>query len=434
MFLRCSTALVAAALVAAAPRLSAQARLSDVEQRISRAVDAGNADALVLLERAVNINSGTQNVEGVRQVGQLFRAELDALGFRTRWVDGASWMRAGHLVADHPGPGPRLLLIGHLDTVFDKDSPFQRFQRIDEKTARGPGVIDMKGGDVIMIAALKALRAAGVLERLNVIVVMTGDEEAAGTPLANAREALVDAAKGAEIAIGFEDGPADPKYAVTARRSSSRWDLEVTATPSHSSQIFRSDNGYGAIFEASRVVNAFRERLAGEPHLTFNPGVVLGGTAVSFDSAQSGGSAAGKSNVVAEHAHVSGDIRALSRQQLEQAQAAMRAIVAAPLAGTKSTLTFEDGYPPMSPTDGNARLLAMYSQASVDLGLGRVEAADPDRAGAADVSFVADQVKMVIDGIGLSGRDDHTANETADLSTLPSQTRRAALLLSRASH
>src|SRR5687767_9130877 len=126
---------------------------SAVEQAVVRAVDARAAEHLALLERVVNVNSGTMNFAGVRQVGDILGGELAALGFRTRWVDGAPFKRAGHLVAEHPGPGPKLLLIGHLDTVFEPNSPFQRFERLDDSTARGPGIIDMKGGDVIRVAA-----------------------------------------------------------------------------------------------------------------------------------------------------------------------------------------------------------------------------------------------------------------------------------------
>jgi len=407
------------------------ASLTQDERRLVAAVDAHNGESLALLERVVNINSGTQNFEGVREVGRVFTAELERLGFQARWVDGAAFNRAGHLVADHPGTGPRLLLIGHLDTVFEKDSPFQRFERIDERTARGPGIIDMKGGDVVMIGALKALQAAGVLEAMNIVVVMTGDEEDSGDPLSAAREALVTAAKGADLAIGFEDGPADPKLAVTARRGTTGWQVRVHGTPAHSSQIFREDIGYGAVFEMSRILNAFREKLAGEAHLTFNPGVLLAGTAVEFDPVQLRGSASGKTNVVAEHAVVSGDLRALSRDQFERAKKTMTEIVAASLPHTSATISFDEGYPPMSPTDGNAKLLAMYDQASRDLGFGSVTAVSPDRAGAADVSFVAGEVRTIIDGVGLMGHDDHTANETADLTTLPSQTKRMAVLLYR---
>src|SRR5258708_22188967 len=124
------------------------------DRAIVSAVDASNADALALLERAVNINSGTHNLGGVRLVGDLFRKELDALGFKTTWVDGSGFKRAGHLVAEHPGKGPRILLIGHLDTVFERDSPFQTFRRIDGRMATAPGTIAMRGGDVPIIPPL----------------------------------------------------------------------------------------------------------------------------------------------------------------------------------------------------------------------------------------------------------------------------------------
>jgi glutamate carboxypeptidase len=421
-------ALAAAAIVASSMQIS-----SPVERRIVESIDAGNDGALALLEKTVNITSGSQNLAGVKAVGDVFRAEFDALGFKTTWIDGAPFKRAGHLIADHPGPGPRILLIGHLDTVFEPDSPFQKFERIDEHTAKGPGVIDMKGGDVIIVYAMKALQAAGVLDQLNVVVVMTGDEEDTGEPQALARQALVDAARGAKYAIGFEDGPGDPRYAVTARRGTSAWRLEVTATPAHSSQIFRDDVGYGAIFEVARILNAFRAKLAGEPHLTFNPSVIVGGTSVDLDSVTTRGTAFGKTNVIPEKAIVIGDLRPLTKQQLEHARQTMKAALDGALPHTKATITFEDGYPSLAPTDGNAKLLAMYVQASRDLGFGPVQAVSPDRAGAADVSFVADEVPSIIDGVGLMGHDDHTPGETADLSTLPSQTKRAAILLYRLS-
>ena len=401
------------------------------ERAIAAYVDAHNDEALALLERVVNINSGTQNFSGVREVGAVFRAALETLGFTTRWVDGEAFHRAGHLVAEHPGTGPRILLIGHLDTVFERDSPFQTFQRIDAKTAKGPGIIDMKGGDVIIVQALAAIGAAGALKDMNVTVVMTGDEEDGGRPLLRSREALVAAAKGAEAAIGFEDGPGDPRYAVTARRGTMDWQLRVRGTPAHSSQIFREEYGHGAIFEAARLLNGFREKMAGEEHLTFNPGVILGGTAVDYDAAQTRGSASGKTNVIAGETVVAGDLRTLSPAQLERAMQTMREVVATPSPRTQATLTFGEGYPPLAPADGNARLLAIYDRASRDLGFGPVVAVNPDKAGAADVSFISGEAKMILDGVGLMGHDDHTPGETADLSTLPSQTIRAAITLYR---
>jgi glutamate carboxypeptidase len=405
--------------------------VTPVERALAGYVDAHNGEALAFLERVVNINSGTQNFAGVRRVGDIFRAELDALGFRTEWVDGASFQRAGHLVATHAGTGAPILLIGHLDTVFEPDSPFQKFERLDATTARGPGIIDMKGGDVIIVQALKALDAAGLLKAMPIVVVMTGDEEAAGRPLEKARAALVAAARGARAAIGFEDGDGDPAHAVVARRGSTNWRMNVTGTAAHSSQIFRDDIGSGAIFEAARILNAFREKLGGEPHLTFNPGVILGGTAVDVDAAQGRGTASGKTNVIAALATVTGDIRALTREQFAKAQAAMEQIVRQSLPHTSAEIAFDEGYPPLAPAVGNERLLVAYDRASRDLGLGIVTAVSPDKAGAADVSFVAGVVPMIIDAVGLKGHDDHTPGETADLAALPVQTKRAAVLIAR---
>lgn len=415
-------------ILAVAAPLRAQ---SPAERAIIHHIDAHQPEAESLLERLVNINSGTLNLAGVRAVGAILKSELDALGFVTRWEDGAPYQRAGHLIAEHPGQGPRLLLIGHLDTVFEPDNPFQRFERIDSTHARGPGTTDMKGGDVIMVQALKALKARGALDRMSITVVLHGDEEHAGEPQSLARRSLMAAARQADIAIGFEDGDGDPRTAVIARRGYTGWRLRSTGTPAHSSQVFREDIGPGAIYEAARVLQTFRERLTGDPLLTFNPGVALGGTSVELDSTAVAGTAAGKSNVVSATMVVAGDLRTISPERLAEAKAAMRAIVAEHLPHTTSEITFEDGYPPMAPTDGNRRLLAVLDQVSRDLGQGPVGIDNPARAGAADVSFVAGIVPMIIDGLGLAGTGGHTDKETADLSELPRLTKRAAILFYR---
>lgn len=427
-----SFALALAAAAAAAPAARAQA-LDPVEQQLVRHIDAQVDEAIAVLERAVNVNSGTMNFAGVERVGRLFQAEFDALGFGTRWVPGAPFGRAGHLVAEWRGrgDGPHALLIGHLDTVFESDSPFQRFERLSDSTARGPGVIDMKGGNVVMLLALGALRAAGVLDGLDVTVVLTGDEEESGDPLTLARAVLVEAAQVADVAIGFEDGDGDPRTAVVARRGFTGWTLTVAAKPAHSSLIFREGIGAGAIYEAARVLHTFYADLANERYLTFNPGVVLGGTAVAFEAEQSRGEAFGKTNVIAERALAAGDLRTISREQRERAKGRMRGIVADHLPGASATIEFRDSYPPMAPTDGNRRLLALLDEASRDLGFGPVAAVDPGAAGAADISFAAEHVAMALDGMGLMGTGGHTVEETADLRTLARQAKRAAVVLYR---
>jgi glutamate carboxypeptidase len=279
--------------------------------------------------------------------------------------------------------------------------------------------------------ALRALKDAGMLDRMNVTVVFNGDEEDAGEPVAEARRALIEGARGAAFALGFEDGAGDPKTAVISRRSAGSWTLKTTGLPAHSSQIFKPEFGAGAIYEASRILSEFYTRLSKEQYLTFNPGLAIGGTLVKLDTTGTEGTGSGKRNVVAEHMEVSGDLRTLSPEQHAKAQKTMREIVSHHLPKTGAQITFDPGYPPMSPTPGNRRLLATYDRASRDLGFGGVVAVDPSRAGAADVSFIAGTVPMLIDGIGLSGHDDHTDKETADLRMLPSQTKRAALSMYR---
>lgn len=415
----------------AAPVAARQAA-SPVERRIAQEAEARADEAIALLERVVNVNSGTMNFDGVREVGRIFRAELDALGFETAWLPGDAFDRAGHLVARREGDGPHLLLIGHLDTVFEPSSPFQRFERSGER-ADGPGVVDMKGGDVVIVHAMKALAAAGKLDGMAITIVMTGDEERSGSPLALSKAALAEAAGPADIALAFENGDSDPKTAVVARRGSTGWRLEVTGTPAHSSQLFQPEVGAGAIYEAARILHGFYERMAGEPLLTFNPGVMVAGTDVQYDDFSAGGTAAGKSNVVAGRTVVTGDLRTITLDQLEATRAKMTFIAGESLPGTQATITFDEGYPPLAPTEGNRRLLAHFDRVSRDLGFGPVTAVDPRNAGAADVSFIADLVPRVIDGIGLMGSGGHTVEETADLHTLPMQIQRAALLLFRLS-
>lgn len=411
------------------------AALDPTESSVVEWIRDREEPALQLVERLVEINSGTMNFDGVRRVAEVLAAEYESLGFDVEWVDGAAFARAGHLVARHRGgaAGDRmhLLLIGHLDTVFEPDSPFQHFDRIGPNRARGPGVTDMKGGNVVMLQALEALASVEALDELDVTVVLTGDEERAGRPLEAARAVLIEAAREADVAIGFEDGDGRAETAVISRRGSGTWRLEVSAKPAHSSQIFQPEVGAGAIFEASRVLSAFREELAGERDLTFNPGVILGGTEVDFDAAGARGTAFGKNNVIAARAVVTGDLRATSPEQYARATERMRAIVNEHASHAESSVSFSPAYPPMAATAGNRRLLDLYDRVSRDLGYGPVAAVNPRNAGAADVSFAAEFVDMALDGIGLMGTGGHTLDETADLSTLTMQTERAAVLMLR---
>jgi glutamate carboxypeptidase len=412
----------------AAPAAGAPAggALSTEEARLRTAVAAHYEESVALLARAVDIPSGTHNLAGVRRVGDLFAAELRSLGFAPRWVDvPASMRRAGHLVAEHPGPGARLLLIGHLDTVFEGDD--QRWVR-EDSIARGAGTSDMKGGDVAMLLALRALKDAGALDSMHVTVVMTGDEEAAGSPISAARAALMDAARASDVALAFEGGSRG--LISTSRRGSSSWTLEITARQAHSAGVFSEGSGYGAVYEGARIIDEFRRTLVGQQGLTFNVGLIAGGTSVTLDTSGTRITAEGKGNIIAPAFRASGDLRFLRESQKDSARAVMRAIVARSLPGATPTITFRDGYPAMPSTEAGARLVAAFDGASRALGYGPVVAQDAGSRGAGDVSFVAPFIPGM-DGLGVSGRGSHSPQEAVSLPSLRMAAERAAVFMAR---
>jgi glutamate carboxypeptidase len=397
--------------------------LTSVDQQIIKSIDQRREAAIDLLARSVNIQSATENHDGVRRVGEFYATELRAIGFDTTWIDQTEVGRAGHLVAEHHGArGTRVLIIGHLDTVLQGE-PFRR----DGRKGYGSGSSDMKTGNLIAIEALRALHAAGRLADRQVIVVFTGDEEDTGKPYEQSRAALTDAAKRSDVALAFEGY--EPGTAVVGRRGFSSWRLEVTGSQGHSSMIFGEDRGSGAIFEAARILTAFHAELR-EPYLTFNPSVLVGGTEVAYDPATFTGKATGKTNVVPRSVIVEGDMRFLSREQLERARGKMRTIVATSLPKTSASISFAEGMPSMAPTDGNHALLATLDHVSRDLGTGPIVANDPSTRGAGDISFVAALVSG-LDGLGGLGEQDHAPGEYADLEEMPALTKRAALLLDR---
>jgi len=405
--------------------------LSAVEKKIVEHIKLTMPQTEKLLIDAVNINSGTLNHAGVREVGQLFRKEFDAMGFTTEWVSlPDSLNRAGHLVAYRKGKkGKKLFLIGHLDTVFEKSMPAGPFTRLTDSTATGQGVNDMKGGDVMIIAGLKALHAQGLLEDTNITVYFTGDEESAGKPTSVSRKDFIDRAKECEVALAYETAQSFD-IAATARRGASGWHLTTHGKTGHSSGVFNKTMGYGAIYEAARILDEFREALSQEKYLTFNPGVIVGGTEVNYDPAQAKGTAVGKTNIVAQKVEVTGDLRFLTETQKAAARAKMREIVSKNLNATTAEITFSDGIPAMEPTEANKQLLEVLNKTSQDMGLGPVKAGDPGSRGAGDISYIAQYVSC-LDGLGASGRGAHAPGETINLKEYPALIQRSAILLYR---
>jgi glutamate carboxypeptidase len=402
------------------------------EQVIARTVESESERSIALLERLVNQNSGTMNLPGVEAVARMVRAELEPLGFAVKWVPMRETGRAGHLIATHRGNGrgKRVLLIGHLDTVFEPDSPFQRFQRQGSR-ATGPGIGDDKGGVVVILAALRAMHAAGTLKKADVTIVLTGDEERTGQPLSLARRDLIEAGQRADVALEFENVASEngTDFGTVARRSAANWTLKVRGRTGHSSAVFGQSLGYGAIYEMARILDAFRRELP-EPNLTYNVGVVGGGTPASLDEQGIRVTASGKTNIVAEMAIARGDLRSLTREQDARVRARMQEIVRQNLHGTQAELEFFDAYPPMEPTAGNRTILARLNEVNRDLGLPEMAEYDPAKRGAADSSFVASDVDT-LGGMGAAGGGAHAEGEWIDLTSISRQAKRAAILISR---
>jgi glutamate carboxypeptidase len=420
---------------------SAQNRppLSPAEEAMAAYIDTNEQASNALLEKLVNINSGTHNLEGVRAVAEVLMPQLGNLGFTVQWIPMNETPnqvgRAGVVVAEHRCPaagqcGKRMLLIGHMDTVFEKSSPFQSYS-VKNNIGTGPGVNDMKGGLVIMLYALKAMEAAGVLKQAEITVVLSGDEEAHGEPDTISRRDMIAAARHSDVALEFEGTPRldGTFYGSVSRRSSITWRIKTTGETGHSSAIFSDGKGYGAIYELARILDAFRTQLP-EPYLTYNVGLVLGGTAINLDESGNNGTVTGKDNVIAPAAFASGDIRTISNQQTARVEKKMQAIVAQHLAKTGATLTFGEGYPAMEPTAQSRALLGILNQVNARLGLAPMPELDPMKRGAGDIAFVADIIPGLA-GVGATGEGAHAAGETIDLSAQPINTKRDALLMYR---
>ena len=422
----------AIALAVSAP---ATAALSPPEQVMLTTVDAEQARTTTFLQRIVDQNSGTMNFAGVEAVRHMVEPEFTALGFKTEWIDMKAAGRAGHLVARHAGAkrGKRLLLIAHLDTVFEPDSPFQHWTP-EGNWAHGPGAGDDKGGIAVIVAALRAMQAAGTLKNANITVFLTGDEEDAGNPLTVSRRDLIAEGKKADVALDFEDlstddGPNGPvDMGSIARRSAGSWTVTVTGRSAHSAGV--GANNYGAIYELVRILDQFRRELP-EDKLTYNVGIVGGGQTAKLDVDRIRLEATGKTNIIAATAVARGDLRAISQDQIDRTRAKMRAIVGQPLAGAHAEITFdEDSYPPMPPTEANRALLARLNVVNADMGLPQMGELDPAKRGAGDISFVAADVDGLV-GLGPSSDGSHTANEKVDVPSIFKQAKRAAILISR---
>jgi glutamate carboxypeptidase len=389
------------------------ATLNPEEQKIVAYVDANCGNFAKDLEKIVQIDSATGNIDGVKAMAGFFIPQFKALHFDVPPPEAAK--RAVHFVATRTGAqGKRLLLIGHLDTVL----PGGNFSLVGTK-AFGAGTLDMKGGDLVLLYALRALDSVGALQGTTLNVIMTGDEEKPGHPFKDTRTTLRDLAAHSDLCLAFE--PTMGATAIVARRGRVEWNLEVRGETGHSAQIFSTTMGSGSVFETARILSSFYDELGAMNGITCNAVLVCDG-------------AEALTNVIPQRTRVIGDLRFPSAKELDATQTRMQAIAGGKgknLPKTLATLCFDvDLFPAMEPTPANYALLAQLDQVSRDLGFGAIEAVDPKARGAGDISFVSPPLPG-LDGLGLRGEGWHTHEEFADLASAPELIKRTAVLIYR---
>jgi len=379
-------------------------------ERLQEAVAARLPRFLAELETLVNIDCGSYTPDGVNRVADAVAASLAELGAtveRHHHEPADDEPQLGDLVVGRlAGEGPRLLLIGHMDTVFDPGTAAQRPYRVDGDRATGPGTSDMKGGLLAGLHALAALRATGA--RPNVTFLANPDEEIGSTfsgPHIRRLVAHHDAALALECARANGD-------IVSARKGIA--DLAITFHGRAAHAGVEPEKGRSAILAAARQVIRLHELNGRWPSVTVNAGVIAGGT---------------RTNVVAERCVVQLDLRAATTAEFEAAsQEVERILGQAAVADVTAEVRRLAHHPPMERTPANARLAELAIAIAGELGF---ELHDTATGGAGDANITSHAGLPSLDGLGPIGGDDHSADEWLDVSSIVPRTTLLAALISR---
>ena len=363
------------------------------------------------LARLVNIDCGSYTPAGVNRIADAVGASLTELGasverIQHRPADGGRQL--GDLVIGRiPGTGPRLLLIGHMDTVFEPGTAAERPFRVDGERATGPGVSDMKGG---LLAGLHALAALHGIDRRPSVTFVANPDEEIGSPFSTEHIRRLVADHDAAMVLECARANGD---IVSARKGIADFEATITGRAAHAG--VEPEKGRSAILEAARQVLALQALNGRWPSVTVNVGVIDGGT---------------RPNVVAGSCRMELDLRAASTSEFELAAAEMEAIVTRPTVdGVSATMRQAAFHPPMERTPGNARLAELAIAIAGELGF---ELHDALTGGASDANTTTAAGLPTLDGLGPVGGDDHSADEWLDLSSVIPRTVLLAALIDRA--
>lgn len=376
-----------------------------------------------LLERLTNINSGSLNKPGVDAITAIFREEFGTLGFANSLLPGDrvdmpscpgsdySIDVTDHLLSTREGQGKRLLLMGHMDTVFPPESPFQSF-RVQGDTIYGPGVADMKGGLVVMLYALKALAASGDLDAMTISILLNSDEEVGSL---SSRKYLEEQARNHDYGLVYESSGTD--NLVRTRKGLGQARFVINGRASHAGGAH--EQGRSAIKELAYKIVEIENMTNYESGVTVNVGVVSGGEA---------------RNTIAPCAEGFVDLRYPQPDQgtdaIAQFESIFGQVYSYPVdSGEITTNSWVNLHrPPKIPTPDSDHLLEKTRAIGRLLGQ---ELGVTDSGGGTDGSLTQAVGLPTLDSLGIAGTGAHSNREEARLSSLLQRAQLSAILLRR---
>jgi glutamate carboxypeptidase len=365
------------------------------------------------LRQMVNIDCGSMTPDGVNRVADLCEARFSAGGWsveRTAYVPSEGQAQLGDLVIGRieGSGGASVLLVGHMDTVFDEGTVAERPFRIEGDRARGPGVSDMKGGLLAGFAAVEALQAAGA--GFGRITYVCNPDEEIGSPFS--RPVIASLAPQHDVAFVLE-GARENGDIVSARKGVTDYDLIVRGRAAHAG--VEPERGRSAILQAAHLVIALQALNGRWPGVTVNVGVAAGGT---------------RPNVVPAECRLQVDLRAPALQTLEEAEAEITRICAGTVVpDTEVEVVGHGWHRPMEKGEAAQRLVDLAIATAAELG---VELRDAATGGASDANTISAAGTPTIDGLGPIGGDDHAPAEWLDLTSVVPRVTLLAALIARA--
>ncbi|WP_371374852.1 M20 family metallopeptidase [Sporomusa aerivorans] len=371
--------------------------MSDKKQKAFQFVDAHRDEMVSLWEEVVSMESGPHEKQGINKVADRFKEILDKEGAASRLVE---FEKAGSMLIAEIGERkaqPGVIFVGHMDTACPAGAIKERPFTIKDGIAYGPGVLDMKGGIVSAIYAIKALKAAGYDSR-SLKVLLAGDEEVLHAH-SNAPDIFIEEAKGYAAAFNVETGFVDNGI-VVGRKGVARIMMEVKGVAAHAGND--PENGRSAILEMAHKIIAVQKLTDWDKGISFNVGVIQGGTT---------------STAVPDYAKIYIDVRYKNPDDLPDIIKQIEDVASKVyVEGTSATVTFMDGIKPMKTTDGVMQLFEIVKKAYEENGFGTPYAKKV--GGGSDSAYTVLAGVPTVCAMGVKGGRNHSPEEYAIVDSL----------------